>query len=123
MNMTKVVVIDAGHGGHDPGASGFGLLEKDLTLKRVLAIKNKLESDYTNAKVILTRSGDTYPTLSQRAQIANEANADIFISDHKNAYNGSARGFETFAHPSGSLTTRAYQNVIHREIMRHIGKH
>lgn len=121
--MTKIVVLDAGHGGSDPGATGFGLREKDLTLDRVLAIKKKLETEYKGVKVILTRNSDTYPSLSQRAHIANSAKADLFISDHKNAYNGQARGFETFTYSNASTASRAYQNVIHREVYSRIKKY
>src|SRR5690625_3067408 len=121
--MTKIIVLDAGHGGTDPGASGHGIKEKDLTLNRVLAIKNKLESEYEGVKIILTRSGDTYPTLTQRTNIANNAGADLFVSDHKNSHNGSARGFETFVYTGASKASRSYQNVIHKEVYERIKKH
>ncbi len=121
--MAKIIVLDAGHGGTDPGANGFGIKEKDLTLDRILAIKKKLETEYDGVKIILTRSGDTYPTLTQRANIANNANADLFISDHKNSFNSSARGFETFTYTNASATSKAYQNVVHREIFGRIKKY
>ncbi len=116
----KTIVLDAGHGGSDSGAVGHGLKEKDLTLDRALAIKNKLEANYSNVKVILTRSGDSYPSLSQRANIANKAGADLFISDHKNSFNGSARGFETFSFTNSSKVTTQHQNIIHQEIYSRI---
>lgn len=121
--MTKIIVLDAGHGGTDPGALGHGLKEKDLTLDRVLAIKKKIEAEYEGAKVILTRSGDTYPTLTQRANIANNAKADLFVSTHDNSHHGSARGFETFVYTDASPASRSYQNVIHREIYERIKKY
>ncbi len=91
------IVIDAGHGGKDPGAVGVGRLkEKDLTLAiaRKLAVKLKNRLD---CEVKLTRSTDTYLSLSRRTAMANAFGADIFISIHANASRSkSARGIETY---------------------------
>ena len=90
------IVIDAGHGGNDPGASGYGLREKDM----VLDIANKtalyLEENFTDVEVILTRSDDVFLELKDRVKIANDLEADYFISLHLNAFNGIVGGFETF---------------------------
>jgi N-acetylmuramoyl-L-alanine amidase len=84
VNTRKVVVIDAGHGGKDPGASGGRAHEKDLTLAAARALKKRLERD-GRYRVVLTRSGDSFVPLGQRVQIARRANADLFISLHADA--------------------------------------
>lgn len=91
-----LVVLDAGHGGSDPGAIGVtGLKEKDVNLAITLALDQLLRQ--AGLRTILTRSGDTYPTLEDRARIANEARANIFVSVHSNAAGGpEAQGTETF---------------------------
>lgn len=90
----KTIVLDAGHGGHDPGANYDGFREKDLALAIVKELAKDLEEDYN---VILTRDKDVYIPLTTRANIGNEANADLFISIHLNAAkNRSANGIETF---------------------------
>lgn len=91
------IVLDPGHGGHDPGAKGpTGLREKDVTLdiaKRVAEILFERTSD----RIILTRSDDRFVGLRDRAAIANENNADMFVSIHVNAApSRTARGVETF---------------------------
>lgn len=93
--ITKVV-IDAGHGGNDPGAIGrSGAREKDITLDIAKRLKNLLESK--GIDVVLTRSTDKFIPLNRRAQIANKSNADLFISIHVNS-NRSRQpyGFETY---------------------------
>lgn len=91
---SQVLVIDAGHGGSDNGANGFGLLEKNVNLDTALKLKALLVK--TPFKVKMTREGDTYPTLSERVKIAKNANGNAFISIHSNAFNGSASGIETY---------------------------
>ena len=77
----RVVVIDAGHGGKDPGAIGSRAHEKDVTLAAARALRDRLEKT-GRYKVVLTRSGDTYVPLDGRVQIARAADADLFISLH-----------------------------------------
>lgn len=92
--MSKVC-LDYGHGGHDPGAVGNGLKEKDLTLAIGKKVKGVLEKQ--RLKVIETRSDDRYVSLTERANISNRNKADAFISLHVNsATNSSARGFEVW---------------------------
>jgi N-acetylmuramoyl-L-alanine amidase len=91
---SQVIVIDAGHGGSDNGADGFGLFEKNVNLDTALKVKALLAK--TPFKIVMTREGDTYPTLSERVQIAKKANGNAFISIHSNAFNGSASGIETY---------------------------
>ncbi|MCB0445524.1 MAG: N-acetylmuramoyl-L-alanine amidase [Gelidibacter sp.] len=90
-----VVVLDAGHGGHDPGNLGNGFKEKDIALKIVLDIGKALER-HPNIKVIYTRKTDVFVTLRGRAAIANKADADLFVSIHCNSHNSDAHGTETF---------------------------
>lgn len=90
----KVIVLDPGHGGIDPGAHGERNNEKDLTLATAKKVKEKLET--AGAKVVMTRTGDTYPTLSERVKISQNNNADVFISIHYNAGSSSASGIETY---------------------------
>ncbi|GAB2770173.1 N-acetylmuramoyl-L-alanine amidase family protein [Salinimicrobium soli] len=90
-----VVVLDAGHGGQDPGNRGNGFFEKDIALNIVLSIGAELEK-LPDVKVIYTRKTDVFVTLAGRAEIANDAGADLFISVHCNAHRSQAAGTETF---------------------------
>lgn len=90
-----VVVLDAGHGGHDPGNLGNGFKEKDIALKIVLDVGAELEKN-PNIKVIYTRKTDVFVDLFERGKIANKANADLFVSVHCNSHNSDAHGTETF---------------------------
>ncbi len=91
------VVIDAGHGGKDPGAVSGSVKEKDITLSVAKRLGALIKERYPNVKIIYTRSGDTFVELKRRAEIANKNNADLFISIHVNsAKNRSANGSETF---------------------------
>ena len=87
------VVIDAGHGGRDPGAIGKKGKEKDIALSIALKVGNYIEENVPDVKVIYTRKKDVFVELMDRAEIANEAEADLFISIHVNAHSrSSARG-------------------------------
>jgi N-acetylmuramoyl-L-alanine amidase len=79
-----LVVIDAGHGGHDPGASGANRHESELTLAAALMLKSELEAT-GRYRVMLTRQNDTYVDLYQRVRMARNADADLFISLHADA--------------------------------------
>jgi len=95
-NKPFIVVLDAGHGGKDPGRpTKFGYKEKDIALKIVLKIGENLEK-HKNVKVIYTRKTDVFIELRQRAKIANKADADLFVSVHCNAHNSQAYGTETY---------------------------
>ncbi len=93
-----VLVIDAGHGGHDPGAVGKISKEKDINLKVALKVGKLIEDNCKDVKVIYTRKRDVFVTLNRRAQIANEAKADLFISIHTNAVakNKTVKGTSTW---------------------------
>ena len=94
----KTVVIDAGHGGKDPGAvAKTKLQEKDVVLDVSLQLGKLISARFPKVKVVYTRSTDVFVGLSKRAKIANDAGADLFISIHANAAgNISAKGFESF---------------------------
>ncbi len=81
----RTVVIDAGHGGKDPGAVGKRGKEKDIALAIALKLGKYIEENIPDVKVIYTRKTDVYPKLIERANMANEAEADLFISIHVNA--------------------------------------
>ena len=93
----RTVVIDAGHGGKDPGAVGKRGKEKDIALAIALKLGKYIEENIPEVKVIYTRKTDVYPKLIERANMANEAEADLFISIHVNAIENkpSARGTMT----------------------------
>ncbi|TXC81556.1 N-acetylmuramoyl-L-alanine amidase [Luteibaculum oceani] len=96
----KTVVIDAGHGGKDPGNMGTGRYktrEKDIALEVALKVGQYIKEAFPDIKVIFTRKDDSFVTLAGRAEIANKNKADLFISIHCNAANSkSAAGTETF---------------------------
>ncbi len=84
-NKKFTVVIDAGHGGKDPGAIGQYSKEKDLTLAVTLKLGKILNDSMKDVKVVYTRTYDYYPSLTERHRIANEAGADLFLSIHINS--------------------------------------
>ncbi len=93
----RTVVIDAGHGGHDPGALGLKGKEKNINLAIALKLAKMMRSESPGVKVILTRDKDVFVELFRRAAIANEARADLFISIHCNANpNRTRKGAETY---------------------------
>ena len=89
-----VVVVDAGHGGKDPGNRGNGYYEKNIALKIALNVGETLSTN--GVKVVYTRKRDVFVDLYKRAKIANDANADLFISIHCDAHNSNAYGAGTF---------------------------
>ena len=108
-------MLDAGHGGKDSGAIGFGVMEKDFTLRIVKAIRDELKN-YDGVEVHLTREGDTYPTLDERAEMANKLKVDYFCSVHINA--GGGTGYETFRQEgTKNQKTIDYQKAVTNEIM------
>ena len=98
-NDRFTLVIDPGHGGHDAGAMGAISKEKDINLRVALAFGKYVERNMPDVRVIYTRKTDVFIPLKERANIANKAGADLFISVHTNALPGGkiARGFETYS--------------------------
>ncbi len=122
--LKKKIVIDPGHGGHDPGAIGpSGLYEKDVVLDIALKVRDIIKREYPTYEVILTRSSDVFIPLNERAAIANKEDADLFISIHTNAStNRQARGIETFilnwTDDEESMKVAARENAISLKQMK-----
>ena len=97
-NRRFTLVIDPGHGGHDAGALGAISKEKNINLSVALQFGKYVERNMPDVRVIYTRKTDIFVSLKERANIANRANADLFISVHTNALPAGkiARGFETY---------------------------
>jgi N-acetylmuramoyl-L-alanine amidase len=90
------IVIDAGHGGHDPGASAFGMSESELVLDVALRLE-QLVLQQPGVEVVLTRRTNDFLSLEERTELANRESADLFLSIHANASaNATARGVETY---------------------------
>lgn len=109
-----LIVIDMGHGGNDPGASGYGLVEKDVLLRlggMVVRNLQKYEVD-----VVATRNEDINMSLSARAQLANNLNADYFCSLHINA--GGGTGFESYVYTSASQRSETLRSLLHEDVSR-----
>ena len=115
-NMYKVrtVVIDAGHGGKDPGAVSGGVLEKDIALSIALKTGAYIQENLPDVKVIYTRKDDNFVELHRRAGIANEAQADLFISIHCNA-NQSSKPYGTETYVMGLHKSQANLEVAKKE--------
>jgi N-acetylmuramoyl-L-alanine amidase len=96
--LIDVVVIDAGHGGKDPGTIGIGKVkEKDIVLSIAQKLGKIVEKELPEVKVVYTRSSDNFVSLKKRTQIANENNGKVFISIHANSNKSKrASGFETY---------------------------
>ena len=105
-----IIVLDAGHGGNDPGAVGNGMKEADLTLDICKRIQEKLIRKYLT-DVRLAPRGE----LQERAQFANDCNADLFLSIHVNA--GGGTGFESYIYPGAKERTRKLRHIIHNAII------
>lgn len=111
------IVLDAGHGGHDIGAKGQFSYEKDLTLAIVLKLGKILNDSMKDVQVLYTRTTDIYPTLTERHEIANQSNGDLFISVHINSNPGTTQriqsGTRMVKHGRKKIPVPAYK-VIHR---------
>jgi N-acetylmuramoyl-L-alanine amidase len=115
------IVIDPGHGGHDPGAKGKGVTEAELVLDVALRLE-KLLQKVPGIEVILTRRTDEFIQLPERTAIANREGADLFLSIHANAStNGQAHGIETyflnFANNQSAAAVAARENAASTQAM------
>lgn len=114
--MARIIVIDPGHGGKDPGAVAHGLREADVVLKLAHMVRDEL-SCY-DADVRMTRDKDCFVELSERAAFANRLGAALFVSLHCNA--GGGQGFESYVYIQPSTASVSYQNTIHGEVMAYL---
>ena len=112
-SILKTVVIDAGHGGKDPGCHGGYANEKTVCLNIALKLGEMIKKKYPNIKVVYTRDKDVFIELNERANIANRAKADLFICIHANAASPAAYGSETYV--LGLHRTESQQKVAERE--------
>jgi len=114
----RIITVDAGHGGTDPGTIGNGAYEKNIVLPVAQKLKTKLEN--AGAKVVMTRESDTYPTLEQRVNIAKQNYAELFVSIHVNSGSPSANGTETYydtsTNPNG-YESYLLAKAIHEQII------
>ena len=121
----KVVVLDPGHGGTDPGTSGNGLTEKDINLDIALKVYRLLEND-SSIKVYITRIDDSYPTNVSRAKMGNQA-ADLFVSIHQNAATAETpHGTEVLYNnhnnePAGNLTSKIAAQFMQNYVVSALG--
>ncbi|WP_343604638.1 N-acetylmuramoyl-L-alanine amidase [Fluviicola sp.] len=109
----RTVVIDAGHGGKDPGCHGSSAHEKHVCLAMALELGKKIKEAYPEIKVVFTRDKDVFVELDDRAKIANKANADLFICIHANSASPTAYGTETYV--LGLHKTEAQAKIADRE--------
>lgn len=108
------VYLDPGHGGSDPGATGNGLQEKDVTLDIALRIRDILQANW-NVDIRMSRTTDATVSLSARTNEANSWGADLFVSVHINA--GGGTGYEDFRHPDAPSSTAAIHEIMHRNVL------
>jgi N-acetylmuramoyl-L-alanine amidase len=122
----KTVVVDAGHGGSDPGAiypvgsSSPTIREKDVTLAIALKVRDNLKAKGIN--VIMTRSSDTYPTLQDRVEIANDSGADLFVSIHCNSMTDKDNidGAQVYYFGSSEFG-KQYASIVYNNIVKYTG--
>jgi N-acetylmuramoyl-L-alanine amidase len=120
------IVLDPGHGGHDPGAMRSGMKEKDITLDVSTKLKTILEQEY-GYEVLMTRTTDDFVALEERTAFANSKSADLFVSVHVNSSrNKKAKGIETyylnFATTPEAMEVAARENAISEKNMGELQK-
>jgi len=116
------IVIDAGHGGKDIGAQGAFSKEKDITLAVTLKLGKIFADSMKSVQVIYTRTTDAYPTLQDRHEIANQANADLFLAIHVNStpftYTRVQEGYKTVKRHHKTVRQPIYRQIKHHETKR-----
>ncbi|MCQ4085750.1 N-acetylmuramoyl-L-alanine amidase [Saccharibacillus sp. JS10] len=116
-NGKKVLVIDAGHGAHDPGAVGNGIREKDINLAIALKVEAIMKKN-PKVDVVMSRSDDTFLELKERVRVAKNVKADVFISIHNNSGSAAASGTETYYQRDSSKTLAT---TLHKYILAATG--
>jgi N-acetylmuramoyl-L-alanine amidase len=115
----KLVIIDPGHGGSDPGVVANGINEKDVNLDVALRLNELLKKN--GVKTFMTRYDDSYVGLSERAAIANKLNASLFLSIHHNSFTSQAKGTETYYHNKVSgkkLYSETFAEIIQESLLK-----
>ena len=110
----KVIVVDAGHGGSSTGATAGGYQEKNITLQISLRLREILEA--AGAKVVMTRDKDVDVNLYDRPYLANDINADLFVSIHNDSFTSESRGTSTYYH-MGDPSSRALANCVQQAVV------
>lgn len=113
--MVKIF-LDPGHGGADPGATGNGIQEKNVTLQIASRIGSILLNEYENVEILMSRTEDQTVSLIARTNAANSWGADFFLSIHVNA--GGGTGFESYIYPNVGAPTTTYRQAIHEEVLK-----
>jgi len=109
--MSKIIILDAGHGGTDPGATNGSLYESNHTLKLSQAVQKLLIAQ--ELTVLMTRTGDTYVSLANRVAAANKAGADLFVSLHRNSHsNAAANGVEIWIYSTAGAIDEAAAGAV-----------
>lgn len=115
----RKIVLDAGHGGKDPGARGKISTEKELTLDVVLLLGKMIRENMPDVEVIYTRTTDEYPSLVRRHEIANQGGGDVFVSIHVNSTAGRTEriktGTRTVKRGKKRVKVPVYKTIHHRE--------
>lgn len=114
-NQVHTIVLDAGHGGKDPGTHGRYVKEKNINLDLILKLGRKIKEKYPDVRVIYTRASDHFVDLYERGAIANRNRADLFISIHCNASPSSSRVYGTETYTLGLHKTERNLDVARRE--------
>lgn len=114
-NQIRTIVLDAGHGGKDPGCLGRKTRESRVVLQLVLQLGRKIKQEMPNTRVIYTRSTDHFVELAERSAIANRSRADLFISIHCNASPSSHKVYGTETYTMGLHKTNGNLDVAKRE--------
>jgi N-acetylmuramoyl-L-alanine amidase len=119
--LNKLIVVDPGHGGKNPGAVGLtGVWESEVNYDIAIRLNELLLE--AGAFTIMTRKGEQDPNLYERAKMANESRADIFVSIHSDAHpKPETRGTTVYAHPNANQTTWALGWYVHNEIVQATG--
>ena len=117
----KIIIIDAGHGGIDPGSDSHGILEKDINLEIALKLQEVLhENGYS---VLMTREDDNSLSLRERSDFANEKEADLFISLHQNCYaqDASVHGIEVYYNSDKTTNDQQLAQMIQESLINETG--
>ena len=114
----KIIIIDAGHGGTDPGSVKQGVQEKNINLQIALKLQKRLETK--GYKVVMTRTDDTAISLINRAKLANKAKGDLLISIHQNSFkDSSVHGIEAFYNPGKETLDGQLANCIQEALINY----